>query len=158
MLGDMPLKATNVLQKNWFTSYLSGRCLINVYCHLNVRNTTNSRTEAAVFVFFSSFYFLFYSSSSYLYNRFARLFLCGTTPSLVVWFPVVASQVKFPRSVVVLSAVNVTTEVSTVEAFALRNLSFRSVKGCKSANRKILWLWKSRENKRQCIQSSLKGT
>ena len=101
----LPLKATNVLQKNWFTSYLSGRCLINVYCHLNLPNTTNSRTESAVFVFFSSFYFLFYSSSSYLYNRFARLFLCGTTPSVAVWFPV-ASQVKFPRSVVVLSAVN----------------------------------------------------
>ena len=29
---------------------------------------------------------------------------------------------------------------------ALRNLSFRSVKGRKSSNRKILWLWKSREN------------
>ena len=30
--------------------------------------------------------------------------------------------------------------------FALRNLSIRSVKGRKSSNRKILWLWKSREN------------
>ena len=30
--------------------------------------------------------------------------------------------------------------------FALRNLLFRSVKGPKSAKRKILWLWKNREN------------